>query len=415
MHKKIVIVTTGQPSTNPRMVKEYRGLKQAGFEVIVLYSYWVDWAVETDKILFEKGDLDKRDFILIGGSPSQDRRAYLFSRIVHKISRQLMGYWPGLFAQFAIARPAYFLRRTARQIKADLYIAHNLGALVPVVSAAHKYKTACGFDLEDLYSGQFDPSSDKMHATATFLEKKFLPFCDFLLAASPLIAEAYQPLVSKPIAVINNVFSKEFLQAPIKKVDKPLRLFWFSQTVGENRGLETIIQAINLLPGCNIEFHVMGSCSDDFRQRLSGMINRKEAIQFLSPVPADDLFAVAASFDIGMASEVPHNENRDRCLTNKLFVYLTAGNCVLASDTKAQRLFMEQYPGIGYLYHYNDSKALSERLDFLYNNCAHVEQCREQSRKLVVEQLNWEREEKLLLASIRSVFDNDMTNVSSPN
>jgi glycosyltransferase involved in cell wall biosynthesis len=403
MRKKIVIVTTGQPSTNPRMVKEYQALKRAGFEVTVLYSYWVDWAVKTDEILFEKGDLDRNDFILIGGSPSHHRQQYWFSRIIHKVSRQMMGFWPGLFAAFAIARPAYFLWRASRKIKADLYIAHNLGALPPAVWAARKHKAAAGFDLEDLYSGQFDPSFDKMHATAVYLERKFLPACNFLIAASPLIAEAYEPLVNRSIPVINNVFSKAFLQTPVKRVDKTLRLFWFSQTVGENRGLETIVQAIKLLPDYNIQFHVMGSCSDDFRQRLSNMAHRSEAIHFLPPVPADDLFSVAASYDIGMASEVPHNENRDRCLTNKLFVYLTAGNCVLASDTKAQRLFMEQHPGIGHLYGHNNPEELAGYLEAFYNEPDHLQQCKQQAYDLAIKKYNWESEEGLLLSQIRNI------------
>jgi len=39
-NKKIVIVTTGQLSTNPRMLKEVDALLGQGHQVKVLYSYW---------------------------------------------------------------------------------------------------------------------------------------------------------------------------------------------------------------------------------------------------------------------------------------------------------------------------------------------------------------------------------------
>lgn len=400
MHKKVVIVTTGQPSTNPRMVKEYEALVRAGFEVSVLYAYWVDWAVKTDQVLFDKGDLNRHDFVLVGGSPTHDRWKYWLSRLIHKVSRYLTRYWPGAFAAFAIARPACFLWWNLRKIKADLYIAHNLGALAPAVWAARKYKAACGFDLEDLYSGQFD-AAERMYATAIRLEQEFIPACNFLVAASPLIAEAYQPLFKRPIPVINNVFSKSFLQTPVKKAGKPLRLFWFSQTVGGNRGLETIVRAMNLLPDYDIRFDLMGSCSEEYRLLLTSLAERKDAIRFLSPVPADDLFGVAASYDIGMASEVPHNENRDRCLTNKLFVYLTAGNCVLASDTRAQQLFMDQHPGIGHLYGHNNPEELAGHLTVLYNKPDYLLMCRQQALDLAAKKYNWESEEAALLKQIR--------------
>jgi glycosyltransferase involved in cell wall biosynthesis len=404
MRKRIVIVTTGQPSTNPRMVKEYETLIRAGFDVRVVYAYWTDWAVKTDQVLWEKGGLNRHDFTLAGGSPYQDKRQYWLSRVVHKLSRSIAHYWQGGFAAFAIARPAFFLWWSLRKMEADLYIAHNLGALAPAVWAARKYKGACGFDLEDLYSGQFDPA-DPLHAMAVYLEKKYLPACDYLIAASPLIAEAYQSFVNKPIPVINNVFERSFLQQPVKKTNKGLHLFWFSQTVGENRGLETIVEAINLLPDCDICFHLIGDCSDEYRQKLGNLAVRKESVQFLPPVPADDLFGIAASYDIGMAAEVPHNENRDKCLTNKLFVYLTSGVCVLASDTQAQRLFMGQHPGIGYLYAYNNPHELAGYLDSLYRDRDYLYQCRQQAYSIAKAKYNWEMEEELLLKEVRVVLN----------
>ena len=51
--KKILIITTGQPSLNPRMVKEADALSAAGHEVEVLYQYWNEWASEMDASLLK--------------------------------------------------------------------------------------------------------------------------------------------------------------------------------------------------------------------------------------------------------------------------------------------------------------------------------------------------------------------------
>ena len=63
--KKIVLITTGQPSTNPRIVKEADALHAAGYDVTVLYSFFISWAFEKDKILLQKGyyNLPKYNYI----------------------------------------------------------------------------------------------------------------------------------------------------------------------------------------------------------------------------------------------------------------------------------------------------------------------------------------------------------------
>jgi glycosyltransferase involved in cell wall biosynthesis len=399
---RIVIVTTGQLSTNPRMLKEVDAIQKQGHEVKVLYSYWTDWAAKADEDLLK----DHPDiFQQIGGDPLKDKLTYFFSRLLHKFARQAGRYIPGL-QYYSIARNAYFLERAACREKADLYIGHNLGSLPAVVKAAKKWKAKCGFDAEDYHRGQFEEPSGPAYKYTVATEEKFMPACDYLTAASPLIAAAYKHILpARDIVVINNVFSKKWIQ-PLPEVNTgPLRLFWFSQTVGRDRGLELIINAINLLPGVAVTLDLMGDCPESFRKYLENIAAKSTALHFLPPVPADELFAVAAAYDIGMAAEIPHSENRDICLTNKLFTYLLAGNCILASDTKAQRLFMENNSGIGFLYRNDSPDDLAARLKDLYKDRAGLRQCRRRSLALASEKYNWESESAIFLNLIASVLE----------
>ena len=52
MSKQIVLITTGQPSSNPRIVKEAISLSEIGYEVTVIYNFWVSWALNYDKKIF---------------------------------------------------------------------------------------------------------------------------------------------------------------------------------------------------------------------------------------------------------------------------------------------------------------------------------------------------------------------------
>ena len=51
IQKKVVLITSGQPSLNPRLVKEADILANSGFDVTVLYAYWNNWGTTYDNDL----------------------------------------------------------------------------------------------------------------------------------------------------------------------------------------------------------------------------------------------------------------------------------------------------------------------------------------------------------------------------
>jgi len=368
--RTIVIVTIGQPSTNPRMVKEYTALKQAGYRMKVLYAHWADWALTTDAGLLAQKPFDPDDFILVGGSPRVQKHVYQLSRLYFKIARfftltlSLPFFW-----KWALNRPSFFLAKKAKKVKADLYIAHNLAALPAAMAAAGKWKALCAFDAEDYHLGQPDSTSGKEYELVKRLEDTFIPHCVYVSAASPLIARAYADrLKIGPVLVINNVFSLQNLQpepVPYQRGDT-LRLFWFSQTVGPERGLETVIAAMGRLQTGDVRCSILGSCSEVERQRLlslaisSGI--KKEQLHFIDPVSPGEIFRIASTHHIGLAMETSRTLNRRIALTNKLFTYPLSGLAIIATETPGQRDFLQRHPGMGVLYADGDIAALSSLL-----------------------------------------------------
>ena len=133
--------------------------------------------------------------------------------------------------------------------------------------------------------------------------------------------------------------------------------------------------------------------------------NKPHCISILKPVEPEKIFEVAADFDIGIAAEIPYCENRNICLTNKIFTYLLAGNCILASDTDAQKDFMNTWENVGLLYKHNDAEDLGNQIRFLRDNRDFLFECRKNALSLADSRLNWENESEKYKKIISEVLN----------
>lgn len=402
--KKVTFITTGQPTSNPRLVKEVDTLLKLGYQVKVVYCFYYRWAQQFDHAITSK---HPGTYLFCGGEPVIQKLVYLKTKIRQRLFQKLWRYFNvrGV-AEGAISRAHHEALLLAKKNKSDLYIAHNLGALPSAVLAAKYHRAKVGYDAEDLHSGQYTSTTDNMYRLNKYIEEEYFPYVDYFSAASPLIADHYQKMYSylRPV-LINNVFPKTNLPPPENRQNiGSLKLFWFSQTVGMHRGLELVIKAMALTHR-NIQLHLLGSCSaDDFKTLTelgenSGL--QPGQIQFYEPIQPDDLFAFATQFDIGMASETGETLNRDICLTNKIFTYIQCGLAVLASDTQAQQLFMAQYPPSGLLYDKKDEQMLSKQLADYFDNPDRLFAAKLYNYQLGQTRLNWEVESDQFTALIK--------------
>jgi hypothetical protein len=101
--KHVVLITSGQPATNPRLVKEADCLLAEGYQVTVIYNYWNEWASRMDLVLFKTRSWNN---ILVGGTPASNRLYNFLSKVMVIISRMLMRIIP-LFAKYSLSRATY--------------------------------------------------------------------------------------------------------------------------------------------------------------------------------------------------------------------------------------------------------------------------------------------------------------------
>jgi len=403
--RKAVILTTHQPAANPRASKEYAALKAKGYSVKMLYAYNAEWSHRIDEEKFSKGELARQDFIEIGGNPNNSPFIYLISRIIYRCSLMLSPYLQ-FFKDMSMARTAFNLWLVIKHYPADLYISHYLGSLPAVFRGAKKYDSRKVFDAEDFHRGE-QPYYRNQTKNVIKVENKYLPQVDLITTASPLIKAEYQKIFkAQRILNVNNVFSKNFIQELSANRNSNLKLFWFSQHVGPHRGLENIVQAINILPHSSVSLTIMGNIrSREYVKLLLSLANDPGKIHFINPVAPDSIFSIAAKHDIGLAGEVPNCYNKEICLSNKIFAYLLAGNCILASDMKGQQKFLEENPGVGFIYKHNDPESLAEKITYLQNNPTLLKKCKSESLKLASARMNWEVEQIRWLEAIHSVIN----------
>ncbi len=408
---RICLVTPGQPSTNPRLVKEADALTQAGYDVQVVACKYQAWADAADAAF------DDRDWSIhwvhYGSMASRPRD--LWQRVRRRASKELVGIagtQPGLTERaFHYAIPE--LTRRVQQIPADLSIAHNLAALPAAYRAAQDHDAALGFDAEDFHRGELrdTPENALERRITADLEEHYIPRCDYVTAASDGIGAAYADVLDiEPPTTVLNVFpwSEREHEVPDAALAAEVpagkrSMYWFSQTIGPDRGLEDALRALPALPN-DVILSLRGQWSSGYEDVFRGQAEQlgvADRIRHLDLVPPDELIPRSAQHDVGLALEQPSvSRNRTICLTNKIFTYLLAGVPFVATDTPGQRTVSEEMPDVASLYAPGDIDAFSEEVAGLLAASG----LEEKALRLAHERYCWEVEKKQFLEIIRDVL-----------
>jgi glycosyltransferase involved in cell wall biosynthesis len=342
-------------------VKEADALTEAGYEVQVVACKYQEWADEADAV-FDDRDWSVR-WLRYGPMASWARD--LWQRGRRRAAEELIrivGPKSGLTERaFHYALPE--LTRVVRQVPTDLYIAHNLAALPAAARAARQYDAALGFDAEDFHRGELPdtPANALDRRITAALEERYLPRCNYVTAASEGIGAAYaEALDIAPPTTILNVFpwSEREHEVPEEALaeevpDGRRSLYWFSQTIGPDRGLEDALRALPHLPD-DVVLSLRGGWSPGYEEtfrRRARRLGVADRIRHLDLVPPDELIPRTGEHDVGLALEQPSvSRNRTICLTNKLFTYLLAGVPFVATDTPGQRPIVDDLPEVAQAY-----------------------------------------------------------------
>ena len=342
MPKTIVFVTSTSLATNPRCVKEIQLALEHGYNVKVLACTIGGWSVTNEKLLQQS--LTEAE-IRYADLTRARKWNWLYSSFIERVS--LLLYKTGLVTAlqvmaFAESRRSFLLLQqlTKSNWQPSWVIAHNPSAFYAAYIYAKRKGAKCGIDIEDYHPGENQPAIKQQLLLQ--LMRRLLPLSTYNSYASPLMLqkclEQMPSLNNVQNLVINNAFRKdEFVQPSVKNDTEPLRFVWFSQNIDYKRGLELVLQAMDQLK-FPFTFTLIGNMRQPF---FDNELKHRSYIKVIEPLTQPELHQRLSTFDIGLAVEdSTADENRNICLTNKIWAYYQSGLYIIASDTPAQKLFL---------------------------------------------------------------------------
>ena len=415
---RICLISPGHLSSNPRLVKEADALAAAGHQVEVIHGHsFPAYAAESTNFSDRAWSVAARVPFGALASPWLRCKQRLRQRLAVLLCRVGIRTLAIVVRAWHQAGPE--LIRAARRVHADLYIAHYPPALPAAAMAARMHGGIYAFDAEDFHQGDFPENQayDTQRTLLQAIESRWLPGCSFITAASVGIAKAYASTYGLPMpSVVRNMFP--LVQAPpgptpCGSVRPGPTLYWFSQTIGPDRGLECAVRALGLA-GCRPHLHLRGFINSAYRQELEGLARQlgvEQRLHFHAPAPPEQMERLAAIYDVGLVAETGATPNHRIALANKLFTYALAGIPMLLSDIPAHRAVQLEAGEAARLFRSEDPASLAQALDaWLHAPPAVLAQAREAAYRLGQERWNWERERQQLLDALALLFS-DSTNL----
>lgn len=393
----ICIVSPGNLASNPRVLKEADALHEAGYVVTaVACDYTEALRSFDDEIAASVG----WKVVRVPRSASE-RPIGLLAGGVAKLAGTHM---PVALAARAYGGPAAALARAASGVPADLYVGHYIAGLAAAGQAARRRGAMLGFDAEDLHTGEGTALQISLVQT---IEGALLPGCRHVTAAAPLIGKAYRARYGVAPATVLNVFPLAMAPAAPARTDQgAFRAYWFSQTVGLDRGLQAFIQAMARTTA-RVTLDIRGSDRWGHGDRLMALARElgiADRVSLLPMAAPQEMVRLAADYDIGLSLETDVSENRRVCLTNKIFTNLLAGVPVLLSDTPAQDALLPELGAAARIVSLADPVGIAAVLDRLAGSPEARSEARDTAWRLGRERYNWDVEKAALLGSVERAF-----------
>jgi glycosyltransferase involved in cell wall biosynthesis len=403
---RVCIVTAGHLSTCPRMLKAADALAGAGYEVRVVSANHTPWATAADRqVLATRGWAHT----VVDYDRDTARATQVATGVRFRTARAASATLGPDRAPMPVVIRAYSrihdeLVRAVADEPTDFLYGGTTGALAAVAESAERMRVPYGIDFEDLYSAEHAPDSDVTNVFAARIERQVIAGAAFATAGSPMIADGYERAYGLRPIPVHNTFSIAPPQSADEPTDRPMRLYWFSQTLGVGRGLEDVVRGIGKMGGW-VELHLRARKIPSYIDSLT-LLQREVApnlhIVYHDPAAPDDMVRLAQPYDAGLACDEPLGLSRQLCLANKIFTYLAAGVPVIMSRTPAQAALETCLEGAAFGYDCGNVDGIADILCRFSSDYDLWKQARCAARAAAERRWHWEHPEDrgALLAAV---------------
>ncbi len=281
--------------------------------------------------------------------------------------------------------------------KMDAVCAIDLDTILPCLYISRWKKIPRVYDAHELFT-ELKEVITRPHVQKRWMriEKKTVPEFKWGYTVSDSIAEEFKRRYGVNYATIRNMP----LLRETGTSDASSEFILYQGAVNEARGLEYLIPAMQWVN------HKLLICGDgNFMDQVKKMIiesGLQDRIELAGMLPPEQLRAISQKARIGVAFPEKDGLNQYFALPNKFFDYIHAGLPQLTMNYPEYEKINRQF-NVAVLIDTHDPKRIAEAINNLLLDDVLLERLK-QNCLLARKKLNWQEEEKKLLAFYQSLF-----------
>jgi glycosyltransferase involved in cell wall biosynthesis len=396
---KVLLVAQNEVCYNPRLVKAGDYYASHGCEVTVLNPI-VGFSSEVynefcskRKWKFLENRLDKKS--------TKSYFKWLVVSLINKIFvfnwkhfKSRIGY-PYIMSKGVMFAEGLFSKDDSYDI-----IHTNLMELLPFASELKEQhpNARLVFDSQEYFKGQYSKYDKFKYDWIVETENKYLKNADLVLVTTNAMKHkiAEEGILGVPMIRVRNLPSSGSVTKSEndKKDGRTLSLVWHGMSInfGNCRGVQVLIEA---LAHCktNVHLNLQGKISDNDYNQIESQclaLNVWDKVSILPPAKPDEIVDSIKKHDVGLAGELPEEENQLLTSSNKLFEYIAAGLCTIVPDLPGLKETITEYE-TGVLYKSGDFVELGSLIDELNLNREKLNEFKKNSFNAAAE-LYWEKD-----------------------
>ncbi|MBN8695922.1 MAG: glycosyltransferase [Bacteroidetes bacterium] len=285
--------------------------------------------------------------------------------------------------------------------KADVLVSNDLDTLLPNFLVSKLKGGELVYDSHEIFCEvpelQNNPTKKNIWKS---LERWIFPKLKHVFTVNDSIAKIYSEEYKVPVQVIRNIppLVNQLKLKPTTKQELGIpqnKKIIVLQGAGINidRGAEEAVEAMQYVNDAVLMIVGSGDVITLLHQMVE-KLNLSDKAIFVGKVPFEKLLQYTHHADLGLTLDKDTNINYRYSLPNKLFDYIHAGVPVLASGLVEIKNIIDQYK-VGDCIQSHDPKHIADKINSILNNENQLQDWKKNC-KIAAENLNWEKEEKLL-------------------
>jgi glycosyltransferase involved in cell wall biosynthesis len=415
-----------------RVLKEAATLKNAGWDIRIIASRWVDiepyevvdgvrifrvssaslhgWLrkvrltqpmdAELSKPNTGRGEIQER-VVFTGRKASFSKKA--LSKVFTRVRLVLRTVYRITYAAYVVYSCLSF--RMVRKEPADVYHAHDLMTLPVAWLLKIITRGKLVYDCHELWldRNRVPKRSNLNRFLVSRIESFLIRRTDVNIVVGESIAEVLSERyhIRKPVVILNAPDYHPVERSTILRDEIGIptedRIILYVGAITFNRGLETSVMSLKYLN--NSSLVLMGSIEPNYIAGLKRLIQDKglvKRVYFFGPVTYDEVTRYAASADIGIV--VPPNAclSYYLCSPNKIFEYVSSGLPVVGSDFPNLKRVIEGHR-LGVTVDPESIQDIATAVEYVLSDKDRYEEMRRNALE-AAKIYNWQTESKKLIA-----------------